>query len=215
MTIVWWEKSVEYAFIATAVNSQNFGWAAPLDGDTESALGDAVSQWDGKLLLIEFKKSIEEINSERAKYFLNEKEESILCINNYDFSSEILPTMEGAKAHALVYGYKTDADKLGLSATLYWEPNNKYDPIEWCQANGVNITIFDEYLTALSGFRFSDSNTGSGSSGSRASVVGIANSGKSFTIELEDYKNLRPKLKLDLKSAQAQVDASTKKKKLS
>lgn len=194
--IVWWEKSVEYTFIAEMVRCQMFTWAAPLSGNAESALADALLQWDGKLLLIEFKRDGNTLKSEYEKYTI-ETDAEVRWLA-YQTAKGVMSQMNGATGHGLVYG-ELEEGKLLLRAIPYWEELDPIDALQWCAKSGFSIvTDFDDYLFHLSSFRFATSDTSDGSRGSRSFVVGVGKSGKKFTVELEDYINLRPKLKKEL-----------------
>ncbi|MEO8410391.1 MAG: hypothetical protein ABI478_07450 [Propionivibrio sp.] len=193
--IVWWEKSVEYTFIAEMVSRKMFVWAAPLGGNAESALADAVMNWDDDLLLIEFKRDVDSLKSEYKKYTLetDDKETN----SAYEIAKVVMCKHKGVGGHGLIYGDQKDG-KLLLRAIPYWDTNDAIDALKWCDESGVSANAFDEYLVALSAFRFATSDTSGGSSGSRSFVVGVGKEGKQFTLELEVYENLRPKLKLAL-----------------
>ncbi|MBE4194917.1 hypothetical protein HJ093_16825 [Vibrio parahaemolyticus] len=59
----WWEKTVEYRFVADTYSKKMFNLLAPLDGDVER-IGDAVAAKDSKYYIIEFKKSLSELSGE-------------------------------------------------------------------------------------------------------------------------------------------------------
>ena len=61
---VWFEKTVEYAYVARLVLSQKMGFAAPLAGVHERYAGDAVFGVAEKFVLIEFKRTREFLPSE-------------------------------------------------------------------------------------------------------------------------------------------------------
>ncbi|WP_374005786.1 hypothetical protein [Delftia lacustris] len=204
--IVWWEKSVEYTFIAEMVWRDMFTWAAPLAGNPETALGDAITDWDGRLLLIEFKRDSESLTSEYKKYSLQEDFESTFLA--YNDAKAILGEHKGVAAHGLIYGQLNER-QLKLRAVPYWETSkNAVDVDEWCDTSGVSQVDFEEYLVELSSLRFtmsemvSGAGGSSGSSGSGSFVVGIGKDKRSFALQLERYVNLRPKLTLTLKEEQ-------------
>jgi hypothetical protein len=192
---VWWEKSVEYAFIAEMVRLDMFRWVAPIAGNQETALADAIANWNGKLLLIEFKRDIDSLKSEYEKYTVEKGTDAIIAA--YLTAQGIMSKYDGITGHGLIYGEEKQ-NALLLRATPYWNNENPVAAFEWCDKSGVSLTDFEEYLVVLSGLRGAASNTSNGSSGSRSFVIGIGKNKQHFSLELEDYVNLRPALKLEM-----------------
>ena len=190
--IVWWEKSVEYTFIAEMVARDMFTWAAPLSGKPETALGDAIMEWDGNLLLIEFKRDAKCLSSEFEKY--SYAKDFASASQAYRKAQAVLVQHSGVGAHGLVYG-ELIGGKLGLRALPYWETDSTPLDIDtWCGASRVSLADFDDYLGVLSDLRAEASDAGSTSSGSSSFVVGVGKNGKSFALDLTEYKALRPAL---------------------
>jgi len=77
MKINWWERSVEYAFALRHVKKEAL--IAPLSGPEERA-GDAVFQINESLILIKFKRSDVELNSEQSKFAIGKYEEAHAAI---------------------------------------------------------------------------------------------------------------------------------------
>lgn len=196
--LVWWEKSVEYTFVAEMVKLDRFTWVVPMGGNQESALADALVQCDGKLLLIEFKRDVNSLDSEHEKYAVEKNAE--IRYFAYETAKAKMCLHKAVSGHGLIFG-KLNAAKLELRAKPYWDTVDSVEALSWCEGNGVSVADFDDYLTELSGFRFAKSDTSDGSTGSRSFVVAVGKSGQGFAVELEDYVNLRPglKLKLELK----------------
>jgi hypothetical protein len=71
---VWWEKSVEYKFIADAVAGGWFKLLAPFGVSIEKYVGDAALLQAGRLYLIEYKRTKKSISAEHLKYLLNYEE---------------------------------------------------------------------------------------------------------------------------------------------
>jgi hypothetical protein len=61
---IWWEKTVEYKFVLDAACNSKLSFAAPLSGVQERA-GDGVFAADSKIILVEFKRSFNELDTER------------------------------------------------------------------------------------------------------------------------------------------------------
>ena len=210
-SIIWWEKSVEYLFIAQMVKEEMFQMVVPLSGNAESALGDAILKWTGgKLLLIEFKadNSSKSMTSEHKKYAASdEKENAVTCKMRFKIAKELIKDDKGVDAHGFIFG-KEDHGKLLLCAAPYWgaSKSKKQEAddtkkrgnvvLDWCEKNGVSVEVFDKYLSSLASLRYaiskSGDGSGDGSGGSRSFVVGIGKKKEEkFAIELDDYVNLR------------------------
>lgn len=72
----WFEKTVEYKFIADAIRKYAFSFAFPLDGDAER-IGDTVFFKNSTFIIVEFKKALEDLSAEYRKYkCLDESKES-------------------------------------------------------------------------------------------------------------------------------------------
>jgi len=204
VNFTWWEKSVEYTFIAEMVKHKMFVWAAPLGGNAESALGDLLLNYNGRMRLIEFKRDADSLKSEYKKYSLEEEAEK--QEEAYRSAERDLDKCSGKAAHGLVYGEAAEGE-LKLSATSYWGEVDPRGVIDWIHESGAEQAEFEEYIQRLSILRFSKSEVseGTGSSGSRSFVVGSGRDGSRFTLELVDYVNLRPALKRRLELGMRKV----------
>lgn len=217
--IYWWEKSVEYTFIAKMVEQEMFVFASPFAGHTEAAIGDAVIKWEGDLLLIEFKVdgSIPSLSSEHEKY--TDKKDVISRRNAFNEAMTALSTEPSAKNHLLIFGQQ-DLDQLQVYAVPYWtaSADDPVKAIEWCRNKSndpKNIIIsadeFDDYLHKLSAKRRTKSENGSSGSREfcRSSVVGIGKNGKSFVLDLADYNKIALNRKKELKKQSENESIST------
>ena len=194
---IWWEKSIEYKFIAEMVRCDMLLLAVPLDGNAETALGDLILQSSEGLRLIEFKCDVNSFASEYKKYSLDKDFESQKAA--YEKAECKLSSLPGSKGHGLIYGDVQEGG-LMLLTTPYWGAICKQKPIDWINESFVCQNDFEDYIIKLSVERFaaSKSDDEQGSSGSRSFVVGVGNGGSRFTLELDEYINLRPQLKAEL-----------------
>lgn len=87
MSILWWEKTVEYYFVQKYVDIDMF--IAPLDGEHEKA-GDAIFSNESSWVLIEFKRDEKAINDEMGKF------------KNYFSAKSALEKIAGH--HLIIYG---------------------------------------------------------------------------------------------------------------
>ncbi len=193
--LVWWEKSVEYTFIAQMVKKKAFEHIVPLSGAAEAALSDALLKWGDKRLLIEFKRDVNAFESEHRKYVEDKKNSTAQEMRNfYEAAKKELNSLPGASAHGLIYGVEATG-RLGLKATAYWTPSEGVDVDVWCETCGVDGAVLDDYLDRLSGLRFAEVKDGGEAGGSRSFVVAVSDNGGHFCCELSEYNNLRLKLK--------------------
>jgi hypothetical protein len=108
---MWWEKTVEYTFVQRFMpnfadgRAEEDRYLAPLDGDHEKA-GDAIMAINTKLVLIEFKRSLGEVNSELKKF------------PNFENARRALGRKD--RHHFLVYGRAGKSSKLELAAQTYF-----------------------------------------------------------------------------------------------
>lgn len=147
-TPVWFEKTVEYAYVAKLVLSEKMGFAAPLAGVHERYAGDAVFGKAEKFVLIEFKRSYDQLPTEKSLFI------------NYNKAKEKL---EGYRHHYFIYG-AIENEMLDLRATLYFDTNEEkfyYDAIEILDV-GVTKEEFNQYLELLAAHKKPDGRTGSG-----------------------------------------------------
>lgn len=161
---VWWEKTVEYHYVIKYLSNM---FAIPLDGKAEK-MGDTVFARDGKYILIEFKRSSYELNSEVDKY------------ENYELARDEL--YKEHTFHFAVYGYMEN-EIFYLEAINYFSinfaPQRFY--VEHIKECGVNFNEFASYTKDLIGFKKSKY---AGSGGGL--VVGISDSGI-ITMDLSEF----------------------------
>ena len=166
---IWWEKTVEYKFIAELALANRLAFAAPLSGRPERTAGDAIIGLADKFILIEYKRSESDIQSEK-ELFLNFKEAQ--------------ETFKGTEHHLIVYGYLSTESTFELAATLYfaceYKPTNHITEIVDL---GVSFEHFMCYLEALSAHKIPYGGSSGGTGGFHASmnemcsVLGVSNSG--------------------------------------
>ncbi|WP_286677284.1 hypothetical protein [Aminobacterium sp. EBM-42] len=125
--MIWWEKTVEYKFFLHMLERGLIS-IFPLDGNPEEA-GDAILNFEGNFLLIEFKRTKKDIDSENKKF----KGEDV-----YFENGELLPQLgnkgesffskhsEEAKAHFFIYG-EFCHDGAIICAQNYWYPKIEPD----------------------------------------------------------------------------------------
>lgn len=170
MKQIWWEKTVEYAFVlhcsASAIASY-----LPLDGHHES-VGDLIYQSDSTFLLIEFKRSRCDINSEIKKY----------PTGNYEKAKEALS--KDGQHHLIMYGKHEDGI-FDVIATEYFTCNKKYS-LDESLRNGIDKERFDEYIKKLLSFKHPKDPSGPGLFFGLVAAVSINNC-KIELMSLMDY----------------------------
>lgn len=114
MALLWWEKTVEYYFIKQYLEKVTI---APFDGLPEERLGDALTSFEGRAVLIEFKRDEDCLNSEKCKYkdWDKAKEDSIA---------------KDASFHLMVWGALSDG-VFKLKKCTYWDIGNKQNVEVW------------------------------------------------------------------------------------
>ncbi|CUX57103.1 MULTISPECIES: hypothetical protein [Agrobacterium] len=192
---VWWEKTVEYAYLAKTLSHARFA-ISPLDGNIETNIGDAIALSGLNYGIIEFKRDSASIATEADKYGDGE-------VANYrDWCEEVMdrPTRrlirEGDEPHSIVFGYLGKLRgriAIGTVTTRYWWPDQRLRHPKLCHSE-----IFSLYLGRLALVR----NTKSISGSTGGSIFGFDGSGIPVVhIDLEsalrtfrpdyDYKNDR------------------------
>ncbi|WP_053160412.1 hypothetical protein [Pseudomonas protegens] len=128
---MWWEKTVEYAFVQRFMptSSADESFLAPLDGNHEKA-GDAILALQSTLVLIEFKRARKDLKSEASKFF------------NYDDAKRELRKKDNH--HLLVYGAAQRKSSLGLVARTYFSAAEV--ELEKFAERGVELDAFKTYL---------------------------------------------------------------------
>jgi hypothetical protein len=153
MSILWWEKTVEYLFVQKHVDLKMF--VAPLDGDHERG-GDAILANESKWVLIEFKRDKNSISDEREKF------------TNYPNAKEELEPHD--VHHVIIYG-ESSSDNLLLKCQRYF--SEKAVAIEIALQSGVDKDSFLNYLQKFVEFKKSSK----GGFGGYGFVAGISNDG--------------------------------------
>jgi hypothetical protein len=160
---IWWEKTVEYTFVLSLGEASRL-FLAPLDGDHERA-GDAMISAGSKWLLIEFKRDIDAIRSEVAKF------------ENYADAKAALGHRDGH--HFLVYGVSTLNDRVSLGACTYFSHMSSKS-LAVLLAAGSDLANFSEYVESFVAFK--KGTKGGGGSGQQfadfALVAGVTEEGK-------------------------------------
>lgn len=128
---MWWEKTVEYAFVQRFMptSSANKSFLAPLDGNHEKA-GDAILALQSTLVLIEFKRTRKDLKSEASKFF--------------DYDDAKLELGKKDNHHLLVYGVAQGKTSLGLVACTYF--SGAKVELENFSGRGVELEDFKNYL---------------------------------------------------------------------
>ncbi|MEZ8724591.1 hypothetical protein ITG08_20975 [Vibrio cyclitrophicus] len=180
--VIWWEKTVEYKFIVDAHKERNLDFAAPLSGIQEMA-GDGVFSADAKLILVEFKRDLNSLKTEKDKF------------TNYEKAKRKMRGRDNH--HFLVYGYVCD-QKLNLEARQYFSVSKKHEPLSILDM-GLENSEFIDYLKDLIALKKVDKrSSGKVSPEFISSVVGIS-SGNVSSISLTEYvKKAIPELYLAL-----------------
>ncbi|MNY00259.1 hypothetical protein D3C86_1327450 [compost metagenome] len=195
--LLWWEKTVEYAFVLLHLGDAA---ALPFAGRPEQAWGDLLVQGVLKnICLIEFKRTKDSIGSEFEKYpnFLdfsrttrsNKAVQPDLLLRDFrEVFLELLSEQSheqyerviefGKKSHRFVFG-KSDGTSFGLRATTYAGIQEDTlvpdDPTkEW----GSDLQTAAEYLKVLAQLRncWDEENGVSGSS-AMGMVMGVSEDG--------------------------------------
>ncbi|MFL9954403.1 hypothetical protein PQR21_23770 [Paraburkholderia nemoris] len=173
MPFIWWEKTVEYAFILEQGEPLDF--AAPLAGAHETA-ADAIFGNGAKLLLVEFKRDEAALASEKDKY------------ENYDGAKALMSGRDGH--HLIVFGERVvtseEKTRLSLAFKTYFARDDVEGPLFETQA--VEKAEFDKYLADLLLFKKRDGRS-SGRLGAEAfaSVIGLTANNELVNASLEEY----------------------------
>lgn len=165
----WWEKTVEYYFVKQHINLNML--FAPLDGKEEERSSDLVVAKVHRWLLIEFKKSQNEIDKENVKF------------HDYKIAKEHFKGKDDH--HCIVYGALSTVFQLKGQTYFSHQP---FSVKEICQ-RGIDPNAFNEYIEELSRFKKNYTET-SGAGGSLACVAGVSGKGEiTECLTLFDYAN--------------------------
>lgn len=163
MTLTWWEKTVEYAFVAVLYKENLIDFAAPISGRYERSSADGIFGKDNALVLIEFKRDAEEIPSEVSMF--KDYTGAQKALSHYDH-------------HWIVYGRINGNNKFAVRGRKYFDDLTE-EKILNIPAKGISHPEFMEYLEILNGFKYPDGRGGGGhvSPESMATVLGISPEG--------------------------------------
>jgi hypothetical protein len=154
LSILWWEKTVEYFFVQKYVNLDMF--IAPLDGKQEKA-GDAIFANESSWVLIEFKRDQDSIASEIDKF------------TNYSVAKETLEPIGGH--HLIIFG-ESNNDQFSLKSQEYFSATEVN--IDQALLSGAEKEKFLEYLHKFIDFK-KQSKSGTGG---YSFVAGVSSDGK-------------------------------------
>lgn len=182
MSILWWEKTVEYYFIQRYVDLSTF--VAPLDGNHEKA-GDAIFANVSNWILIEFKRDAKSINDEVVKF------------TNYEDAKFELESI--GKHHLIIYG-EPNGEDINLLSQEYFSKIKV--PVDKVLSSGIPKTDFVVYLKKFVAHK-KNSESGAGNFGL---VAGVSNDGKvSKCMKLSEFGEaiaLEQKLQKKLEQSQ-------------
>ena len=172
----WWEKTVEYMFVIEAERQFGLLFAAPMAGVEENAFGDGVFSIDASLILVEFKRSINEIDSDKTKFT--------------DYEAAERQLVKRDSHHYLVYGSYDEAanGELSLQACTYFSRQDVADADGVSiLSKGVDVGVFNTYLKDLISWKDGDGrSSGEVSPEAVSCIVGITPKGAS-SISLSEY----------------------------
>lgn len=172
MTIKWYEKSVEYAFVRKFTKLI----VTPLDGNLEK-FGDTIFNSENSFFLVEFKKDCSQqcVKSEREKY------------QDYKASANQMIQSNGHQCHFVIYGHNANKS-FSLKATEYCCFIMDYIcdiDIETLSNNAINYDEFKKYLSVVLEEKLrgkkSDTDAG-GIISSLDNMVAISNTGEAASI---------------------------------
>lgn len=172
---IWWEKTVEYKFILDAEREVGLRFAAPLSGVQERA-GDGVFSSDSRVVLVEFKRSEDELDTEHEKFV------------DYESAVKALGAKDGH--HFLVYGsLEANENELRLHACRYFSRNVVVGALGVLKC-GLDPSAFKEYLAELVALKKVDGrSSGTVAPESVASAIGVSQKGVS-AISLSEYYSI-------------------------
>lgn len=181
----WWEKTVEYFFIQKYVPEETI--LSPLDGKQELG-GDALLSSDSQnWVIIEFKKALDALDSEKKKY------------KDYTEAKEELEDEDSH--HFLVYGQVED-NEFTLKANQYF--SRKLVKIDDVFSSGKPKKEFLSYLKKLIKHKSSGDESNGGTIGSYSFVAGISKNNKVtscmnlYEFGLDHGLDLKPKPEVDM-----------------
>lgn len=174
---IWWEKTVEYAYIARLANEKKLDYAAPLSGSHEHDGGDGLFGTAAGFILVEFKRRHSDLPSEVSMF--------------RDFNLA-LNRLEEFHHHYFIYG-AISQNRLQLRACRYFGSKSRehwFDVIDILKT-GIPKDEFLSYLELLASFKETDARSGGGkhvSPESFCAVLGISQDGQVVeTITLHEF----------------------------
>lgn len=193
---IWWEKTVEYSFVLRAAKLKGHRFFNPLAGIQERA-GDAIFGDDDKLVLIEFKRSVDDLNSEERKFLVGKYEEAKKCLADWD------------SHHFLIYGEAVDLDRIGIVPRAQRYFSRK--PIGDCFSifeHGVGSDFFKKYLQIFLNCKKPDDRSSGSGAVAMTNVIGISQDGsKCAILPLSEYcVRCFPEYKCQPSNIEAEVD---------
>ena len=167
----WWEKTVEYLFVSKYFNYDAI--IEPLDGNHER-IGDAIFSQDSRFILIEFKRTEAETDTEVAKFI------------NYETARNELQDRD--EHHFFIYG-RLEND-LKLECKTYFS-HNKLQDVSHALLSGVDMDTFRSYAEALLGHKMPPKGGGGLSLDDYMQVACIRNDGQLiFCMSFCDFLNV-------------------------
>jgi len=160
---IWWEKTVEYAFVVAASQEGKFDFAAPFAGRHERLAADAMFAKASKFVLVEFKRNKDEIPTEKSLFHCYEDAKTKLA-NYYH--------------HNIVFAIISEGT-LQLAAQTYFSAKPCGSALD-CLSSGVDESTFLTYLGLLAELKKEDGRSSSGhiSPEALSTVMGITENGK-------------------------------------
>lgn len=164
----WWEKTVEYYFIRKFIPDEMI--LSPLDGEQEKA-GDAFLSTNEKWVVLEFKKDLGALASEKKKY------------KDYEAAKNALSPDDSH--HFLIYGQVVEGS-FDLKGRTYFS-NRSVSKISEIFEAGKEKQEFISYLEKLIEHKSKIGESSGGSVGSYSFVAGI-NKDKKITSCMNLYE---------------------------
>lgn len=197
---IWFEKSVEYAFVIQAIHLDIFSLIFPLDGAIEG-IGDTVFAKDSKYIIVEFKLTLGDLSAEYSKYAAKDgktgraafveviKEIKKMAVdmktNFYLGGHHFL--VGGELENNINLGAGKNSKKLKLKIVNYFDAANalnkdrfKFLEMDDIKNAGIPKADFDEYISVLLSHKDGDDGGGGGGR-SEALVVGLAGNDTAYT----------------------------------
>jgi hypothetical protein len=186
MTCMWWEKTIEYKFLALLFLEEG-RVIAPLDGNHEM-LGDAVfSDSENRWVLIEFKRDAGTIASELAKF------------DKYESARQALGKDDSH--HWLIYGY-LEGTKLQLRYKTYFA-TRPFGSLQHVMNSGIDVEAFKKYITSFTSYKKGSGEEGGVGAEKYALVAGINKNGD--VVQLLTLSDCQKQLNLEVLKEQTKA----------